>query len=118
MTDRKKDMILVSGFNVYPNEVESVIGMMPGVIESAVIGVPDPVSGEAVKAVVVRSRDDLNAEAVIAFCRQHLTSYKVPKRVQFSADLPKNPIGKVLRRELRSMETESGAKERAAASTS
>ena len=106
VTDRKKDMILVSGFNVYPNEVESVIGAVPGVVECAVIGVPDPVTGEAVKALVVRSSETLTSDEVLANCRQHLTSYKVPKMVEFRSELPKNPIGKVLRRELRAAERE------------
>ena len=109
VTDRKKDMILVSGFNVYPNEVESVIGAIPGVVESAVIGVSDPVTGEAVKALVVRSRESLTSDEVIANCRQHLTSYKVPRLVEFRAELPKNPIGKVLRRELRAAELQEPA---------
>ncbi len=101
VTDRKKDMILVSGFNVYPNEVEDVIATIPGVMESAVVGVPDRVSGEVVKAFVVVTDAALTPEAVTSFCRQHLTSYKVPKLVEFRSELPKNPIGKVLRRELR-----------------
>ncbi|PWU11519.1 MAG: long-chain-fatty-acid--CoA ligase [Terriglobia bacterium] len=101
VTDRKKDVILVSGFNVYPNEVEEVIGAIPGVVESAVVGVPDHVSGEIVKAFLVVADPSLTPEVVTAFCRQHLTSYKVPKVVEFRQDLPKNPVGKVLRRELR-----------------
>ena len=101
VTDRKKDMILVSGFNVYPNEVEGVIASLPGVLECAVIGVPDTVVGEAVRAFVVRADAGLTAEAVIAHCRTNLTKYKVPRHVEFTGDLPKNPIGKVLRRELR-----------------
>lgn len=102
LTDRKKDMILVSGFNVYPNEVESVIASMPGVMECAVIGIPHELTGEAVKAFVVG--DGLSAESVIAFCREHLTNYKTPRFVEFRSELPKNPIGKVLRQELRSAE--------------
>jgi long-chain acyl-CoA synthetase len=101
VTDRKKDIILVSGFNVYPNEVEEVIGGIPGVTETAVIGVPDAITGEIVKAFVVTNSPSVSAEEVIAFCRLHLTSYKVPKLVEFRGELPKNPIGKVLRRELR-----------------
>jgi long-chain acyl-CoA synthetase len=101
ITDRKKDMILVSGFNVYPNEVESVIAAHPGVAECAVIGVPDAVSGEAVKAFIVRRDSELTPESVIAFCRQGLTNYKVPRQIEFRGELPKNQIGKVLRRELR-----------------
>jgi long-chain acyl-CoA synthetase len=111
LTDRKKDMILVSGFNVYPNEVESVIAAMPGVSECAVIGVPHNVTGETIKAFVV-TRDPISAEDVISFCRERLTNYKTPKLVEFRAELPKNPIGKVLRRELRSAEltTQSAAR--------
>ena len=102
ITDRKKDMIIVSGFNVYPNEIEGVIAMHPGVSECAVVGVADGTTGEAVRAVVVRKDPDLTPEAIVAFCRQNLTNYKVPKIVDFRSDLPKNQIGKVLRRDLRS----------------
>lgn len=101
VTDRKKDIIIVSGFNVYPNEVEDVIAAVPGVAESAVVGVPDPITGEAVKAFVVTNREPVSAENIVAVCRQHLTSYKVSKWIGFRRELPKNPIGKVLRRELR-----------------
>ncbi len=101
ITDRKKDMILVSGFNVYPNEIESVIATLPGVLECGVVGVPDAKSGEAVKAVVVRKDPGLTKEAVIAHCKEHLTGYKLPRHVEFRDALPKSPIGKVLRRELR-----------------
>ena len=101
ITDRKKDMILVSGFNVYPNEVEDVAALHPGVLECAAIGVPDEKSGEAVKLVCVRKDPALTAEEVIRHCRTLLTGYKVPKVVEFRAELPKTPIGKVLRRELR-----------------
>jgi long-chain acyl-CoA synthetase len=101
VTDRKKDMILMSGFNVYPTEVEEVIAAMPGVLECAVVGVPDRISGELVKAFIVPKQPGLTPEGVIAHCRQHLTNYKVPKLVEFRSELPKNPIGKVLRRELR-----------------
>jgi long-chain acyl-CoA synthetase len=101
ITDRKKDMILVSGFNVYPNEVEEVIAAMPGVVECGVIGVPDSVTGEAVKAFVVTHDSNLTAEEIIAFCRENLTNYKVPKIVEFRSELPKTPVGKILRRELR-----------------
>jgi long-chain acyl-CoA synthetase len=101
ITDRKKDMILVSGFNVYPNEVEGIIALHPGVLECGVAGVPDAKSGEAVKAVVVRKDPSLTKEAVIAHCREHLTGYKLPRHVEFRDALPKSPIGKVLRRELR-----------------
>jgi long-chain acyl-CoA synthetase len=101
IVDRLKDMILVSGFNVYPNEVEDVIITHPDVRECAVIGVPDPQSTERVKACVVRKRDTLTEEEIIEHCRKSLTSYKVPKVVQFYAELPKTPVGKILRRELR-----------------
>ena len=99
LTDRKKDMILVSGFNVYPNEVEDVIMMHPGVLEVAVIAAPDERSGEAVKAVVVRKDPSLTAEELIAHCQKHLTGYKVPKIVDFRTEpLPKSNVGKILRR--------------------
>jgi long-chain acyl-CoA synthetase len=101
ITDRKKDMILVSGFNVYPNEIESVVAMLPGVAECAAIGVHDDKSGEAVKLVIVKRDLGLTPEQVIAHCRQHLAAYKVPKIVEFRSELKKSPIGKVLRRELR-----------------
>jgi len=102
ITDRKKDMILVSGFNVYPNEIESVVATHPGVLECGAVGVPDPKSGEAVKVVIVRKDPNLTKEAVILHCRPLLTGYKVPRHVEFRDVLPKTPIGKVLRRELRS----------------
>ncbi|MBH5387600.1 long-chain fatty acid--CoA ligase [Bradyrhizobium diversitatis] len=101
IVDRKKDMILVSGFNVYPNEIEEVIASHPGVLECAVIGIPDSKSGEAVKAFVVRKDPNLTAEAVIAFCHEQLTGYKVPKHIEFRTDLPKTNVGKILRRQLR-----------------
>ncbi len=101
ITDRKKDMILVSGFNVYPNEIEGVLAMHEGILEAAAVGVPDEKSGEVVKAVVVRKDPTLTAEQVIAHCKAHLTGYKVPKIVEFRDELPKTPVGKVLRRELR-----------------
>ncbi len=101
IVDRKKDMILVSGFNVYPNEIEEVIASHPGVLECAVIGVPDPKSTEAVKAFVVKKDPDLTAEDVIKFCATQLTAYKVPKHVEFRTELPKTNVGKILRRELR-----------------
>ena len=101
IVDRKKDMILVSGFNVYPNEIEEVIAGHPGVMECAVIGVADEKSGEAVKAFVVRKDPNLTAEDIIRFCREQLTGYKVPKQIEFRADLPKTNVGKILRRELR-----------------
>ncbi len=101
ITDRKKDMILVSGFNVYPNEIEGVVQMHPGVLECASVGVPDEKSGEAVKVVVVKKDPNLTKEDVIEHCRKHLTGYKMPKVVEFRTDLPKTPVGKILRRELR-----------------
>ena len=101
ITDRKKDMILVSGFNVYPNEVESVVMMHPGVAECAVIGVPDAKSGEMVKLLVIKKDPDLTKEDIIAFCRTQLTGYKRPHQIEFRDSLPKSPVGKILRRELR-----------------
>jgi long-chain acyl-CoA synthetase len=101
IVDRKKDMILVSGFNVYPNEIEEVIASHPGVLECAVIGVDDAKSGEAVKAFVVRKDQNLSAEDVIKFCTTQLTAYKVPKQIEFRTALPKTNVGKILRRELR-----------------
>ena len=101
IVDRKKDMILVSGFNVYPNEVEDVVASHPGVLEVAALGVPDEHSGEAVKIFVVRKDPNLTAEALIAHCREGLTGYKVPRFVEFRDDLPKSNVGKILRRVLR-----------------
>ncbi len=99
--DRKKDMILVSGFNVYPTEIEDVISRHPKVSESAVVGVVSEVSGEAVKAFVVRRDNSLTKEELITHCRRNLTGYKVPKAIEFCDDLPKSNVGKILRRELR-----------------
>jgi long-chain acyl-CoA synthetase len=101
LVDRKKDMILVSGFNVYPNEVEEVVAMHDGVVEAAAIGVVDDVAGEAVKIFVVRKDPTLTAEALIAHCRKHLTGYKIPKHVEFRDDLPRTNVGKILRRALK-----------------
>jgi long-chain acyl-CoA synthetase len=101
IVDRKKDMILVSGFNVYPNEVEDVITQMPGVLECAAVGVPDEKAGEAVKVVIVRKDDKVTAADVKAYCEANLTGYKRPRIVEFRTELPKTPVGKVLRRELR-----------------
>jgi long-chain acyl-CoA synthetase len=101
IVDRKKDMILVSGFNVYPNEVEDVVALHPGVLEVAAVGVPHDKSGEAVKIFVVRKDPALTAEALVAHCREHLTGYKVPGQVEFRGELPKTNVGKILRRELR-----------------
>jgi long-chain acyl-CoA synthetase len=101
IVDRMKDMVLVSGFNVYPNEVEEVLASHPGVLEAAVIGLPDEHSGEAVTAFVVRKDDTLTADALRAFCKDSLTGYKVPKQIFFRDSLPKTNVGKVLRRALR-----------------
>jgi long-chain acyl-CoA synthetase len=101
IVDRKKDMILVSGFNVYPNEVEDVITQMPGVLECAAVGVPDEKAGEAVKVVIVKKDDKVTAADVKAYCEANLTGYKRPRFIEFRADLPKSPVGKILRRELR-----------------
>jgi acyl-CoA synthetase (AMP-forming)/AMP-acid ligase II len=95
-------MILVSGFNVFPNEIENVISLCPGVVECAAIGVPDEHSGEAVKVFVVRNDPSLTEEAVIRHCHAHLTGYKCPRFVEFRDELPKTNVGKILRRELRS----------------
>jgi long-chain acyl-CoA synthetase len=101
IVDRKKDMILVSGFNVYPNEVEDVLTQMPGVLECAAVGVPDAKAGEAVKVVIVKKDPNLTEVDVRAYCELNLTGYKRPKIVEFRTDLPKTPVGKILRRELR-----------------
>jgi long-chain acyl-CoA synthetase len=101
IVDRKKDMILVSGFNVYPNEIEAVVAMHPGVLECAAVGVPDAKSGEAVKLFVVKKDESLTAEAVLKHCREQLTGYKMPREVEFRKELPKTNVGKILRRELR-----------------
>ena len=101
IVDRKKDMILVSGFNVFPNEVEGVIAMHPGVLECACVGVPDANSGEAVKLFVVRKDPNLTAEQLLEYCKHELTAYKKPKYIEFRSELPKTNVGKILRRELR-----------------
>jgi long-chain acyl-CoA synthetase len=101
IVDRKKDMILVSGFNVYPNEIEDVVAQHPGVREVAAVGVPDEKSGEAVKIVVVKKDPALTAEMLKQHCRDNLTGYKVPKYIEFRDALPKTNVGKILRRELR-----------------
>ena len=101
IVDRLKDMILVSGFNVYPNEIEDVVMHHPAVLECAAIGVDDPKSGEAVKLFVVRKDPSLDEATLRAYCRENLTSYKCPKHVEFRDDLPKSNVGKILRRELR-----------------
>lgn len=101
IVDRKKDMILVSGFNVYPNEVEDVIAQHPKVLEVAAIGIPDEHSGEVVKVVIVKKDDSLTEKEVIEFAKKSLTNYKVPKHVEFRTELPKTNVGKILRRALR-----------------
>lgn len=104
IVDRKKDMIIVSGFNVYPNEVEEVIMMHDGVVEVAAIGVPCETTGEKIKIYMVADNDNVTQESVIEHCRQHLTNYKVPKLIEFTDDLPKSNVGKILRKELRQLE--------------
>ena len=101
IVDRKKDMILVSGFNVYPNEIEDVVMQHSGVLEVAAVGVPAGSSGETVKIFVVKKESSLTEEELITFCRRQLTGYKVPKLVEFRDELPKSNVGKILRRELR-----------------
>lgn len=108
IVDRKKDMILVSGFNVYPNEIEDVVALMPGVLEVAAIGVPDEKSGEAVKLVIVKKDPALTADAVRVHCRTELTGYKQPRHIEFRDSLPKSNVGKILRRELRDAEVKPG----------
>ena len=103
IVDRKKDMILVSGFNVYPNEIEGVVAGHPGVLECAAVGVPDKKSGEAVRLYVVKKDDAVTSDDVMKYCRDHLTGYKCPREVIFRGDLPKSNVGKILRRELRDM---------------
>jgi long-chain acyl-CoA synthetase len=101
IVDRKKDMILVSGFNVFPNEIEETVAAMPGIIESACVGVEDEATGEAVRLFVVKKDASVEAEDVIAFCRERLAAYKVPRQVVFLDELPKSTVGKILRRELK-----------------
>ncbi len=103
IVDRKKDMILVSGFNVYPNEIEDVLALMPGILEVAAVGAPDEHSGEIVMVCIVKKDPNLTEEQVIQFARQSLTGYKMPRRVRFMTELPKTNVGKILRRELRQM---------------
>ena len=105
IVDRKKDMIIVSGFNVYPNEIEDVVASHPDIVECAAVGIPDEVSGEQVKIFAVSNNPALTAKEVTDFCRERLTAYKVPKLVEFREDLPKTNVGKILRRELRDEET-------------
>ncbi|MDM0036591.1 long-chain-fatty-acid--CoA ligase [Variovorax sp. J22P271] len=101
IVDRKKDMIVVSGFNVYPNEIEDVVALLPGVLECAAVGIQDEKTGEGVKLVIVRKNPDLTEAEVRAHCRANLTGYKQPRVIEFRTDLPKTPVGKILRRELR-----------------
>jgi long-chain acyl-CoA synthetase len=101
IVDRKKDMILVSGFNVFPNEVEAVVMNHPGVLECACVGIPDANSGEAVKLFVVKKDPALTADELMAFCKEQMTAYKKPKYIEFRMELPKTNVGKILRRELR-----------------
>jgi long-chain acyl-CoA synthetase len=103
IVDRKKDMINVSGFNVFPNELENVISLCPGVVECAAIGVADDKQGEAIKIFIVKNDPTLSEEDVAKFCRQNLTGYKMPKYIEFRDELPKTNVGKILRRELRSV---------------
>jgi acyl-CoA synthetase (AMP-forming)/AMP-acid ligase II len=103
IVDRKKDMILVSGFNVFPNELENVVSLCPGVLECAAIGVPDDKQGESVKIFVVRSDPSLSEEDVARYCHDNLTGYKRPKYIEFRDELPKTNVGKILRRALRSV---------------
>ena len=104
IVDRKKDMILVSGFNVYPNQVEEVISEHPKVLECGVIGIPDAHSGEAVKVFVVRKDESLSEAEIRAWAKENLTGYKRPKRIEFVRELPKSNVGKILRKELRALE--------------
>lgn len=101
IVDRKKDMVLVSGFNVYPNEVEDVLAEHPGILEAGVIGIPDEHSGEVVKAFVVRQDPNLTEEDIRSFSKKNMTAYKVPKIIEFCDSLPKSAVGKILRRELK-----------------
>jgi len=103
IVDRKKDMIVVSGFKVFPNELEEVISMMPGVLECAAIGVPNEETGESVKIFIVRSSPSLTEEDILNYCKKEFTNYKRPKYIEFRDDLPKTNVGKILRRELRSL---------------
>ncbi len=104
IVDRKKDMILVSGFNVYPNEIEDVVAQCPGVLEVACVGVPNERSGESVKIFVVKKDPSLTEEKIRAYCRENLTAYKCPREIEFRDELPKTNVGKILRRALRDEE--------------
>ena len=102
IVDRKKDMIIVSGFNVFPSELENLISTCPGVVECAAVGIPDTLQGETIKVFVVRNDPLLTEEVVARFCHDNLTGYKRPKYIEFRDELPKSNVGKILRRELRS----------------
>jgi long-chain acyl-CoA synthetase len=104
IVDRKKDMILVSGFNVYPNDIEEIVAAHPKVMEVAAIGIPSEKSGEVVKIYVTKKDKSLTEKELIQYCREHLTNYKVPKAVEFIKEMPKTNVGKILRRALREME--------------
>jgi long-chain acyl-CoA synthetase len=104
IVDRKKDMIKVSGFNVYPNEIENVLAGNPKVLEVAAIGVPDSRSGEVIKVFIVKKDQSLNEKEVLDYCRENLTNYKIPKYVVFKNELPKTNVGKILRRALKEAE--------------
>ena len=110
IVDRKKDMILVSGFNVYPNEIEGVVAQCPGVLEVACVGIPDEKTGELVKVYIVKKDPELTEQAVKAFCKENLTAYKCPKQIEFRTELPKTNVGKILRRALRDEELAKAAK--------
>ena len=99
--DRKKDMIIVSGFNVFPNEIEGVVANMEGILETAAIGIPSEKSGEAIKLFVVWNNESITEEDIINYCRKNLTPYKIPKKIVFKQELPKTNVGKILRRALR-----------------
>ncbi|MEL0067084.1 MAG: long-chain fatty acid--CoA ligase, partial [Gammaproteobacteria bacterium] len=101
IVDRLKDMVLVSGFNVYPNEIEAIVSGMDNILECACIGVPDDKTGEAIKLFVVKTDDAMTETDVIEYCRPRLAAYKVPKQIEFMCELPKSTVGKILRRELR-----------------
>ena len=106
IVDRIKDMILVSGFNVYPNEIEDVVASFDRVENCAAIGIPDDVTGERIKLFVIPSDNGLKKDEVVAYCRDHLTAYKVPKDIEFRQELPMTPVGKILRKDLRKEELE------------
>ena len=102
--DRKKDMVIVSGFNVYPNEIEAILAEHPDVIEAAVIGIPDEKTGESVKAFITSSNPNLSSDHILKHCEENLTAYKVPKFIEILNELPKSTVGKILRAELRQMQ--------------